>query len=284
MKSLSVITLVLIALIGLNAQESWAAGPIDIGAEVGIQSKYVWRGFLLTDGPVLQPSVTLGLKGLDLNLWGNMDLGENDIIETKDSMEMNEIDYTLSYNRSLLIIDASVGVIHYTFPNMTYDSATTEVFAGISGSFPGHPSITLYRDVQNAEGTYISIGAGQSIPVGLLFGIEISGAIGLGSKNYSEFYSMAKEIQEINDAIANEANKYKIPGKMKNFTPTDIMLGISVPIGIGELVNITPSITYTGIINGDISDFLELQSKTQMISKTIDDHNVYFGLTASVNF
>ena len=284
MKNLSVVTLVLIALIGTSAQESWAAGPIDIGAEVGIQSKYVWRGFLLTDGPVLQPSVTLGLKGLDLNLWGNMDFGDNDIDKTKDSLELNKIDYSLSYNRSLLIIDASVGVIHYTFPNITYDDATTEIFVGLSGSFPGHPSITLYRDVQDAEGTYISIGAGQSIPVGLLFGIEISGAIGLGSKEYNDFYSKVDKVEEVIDVIGDVTLKDQIPGKMKNFTPSDIMLGISVPIGIGELVNITPSITYTGIINGDISDFLELQSKTQMISKTIDDHNVYFGLTASVNF
>ena len=225
---------------------------ITSNAEISIQSKYVWRGLPLTDGPVLQPSVTLGLKGISLNLWGNMDITDANELDKNDAFDINEIDYTLSYSKSLAGLDYSVGVIHYTFPSINYDG-TTEIFVGACASVLGHPSITLYKDVDQADGLYGSIGASQNIPVGLLFGLEVSAAIGFGSKGYNEFYF-----------------------NQDDFALNDVMIGLGIPIGIGEIAHVTPAVTYTVIINSYISDIL--------YAADIDYQNVYFGVTASVNF
>ena len=43
-------------------------------ASVAFLSKYVWRGFELSDDSiVIQPSMTVAYKGFGMNLWGNLD-------------------------------------------------------------------------------------------------------------------------------------------------------------------------------------------------------------------
>lgn len=247
------IVLALLAVMTFAATDALAAGPVDVKAELGVQSKYVWRGYLKTDGPVLQPSVAVGLKGLSLGLWGNMDLSDESDFDAKKAGEMNEARLSLGYNRSFVLLNVSAGVIHYTYPNMAYETATTEVFVKASGSVPGHPSFTLYKDVDEAEGLYGEVTASQTIPVGLLFGFEISGGLGFATKEYNKYY-FGKE----------------------DFALTDFRVGLGVPIGIGALVKIKPAVTYTGIINSDISDNLD--------AADINAQNVFFGITASVSF
>ena len=247
------IVLTLLAVMMFAATEALAAGPVDVKAELGVQSKYVFRGYLLSDGPVVQPSVTVKLKGLSLGLWGNMDLSDESDFDTKKTGEMNEVRATLRYNRSFVLLNVSAGVIHYMYPYKAYESATTEIFVHAGGTVPGHPAVTIYKDVDEAEGLYGEITASQTIPIGLLFGLEISGGLGLGSKEYNKFYF-----------------------KKKDFTLTDVRVDLGVPIGIGELVKIRPGVTYTGILNSDIRDTLD--------AKDINDQNVYFGITASVSF
>lgn len=247
------IALAFLAVMTFTATDALAAGPVDVKAELGIQSKYVWRGYLKTDGPVLQPTVTVGLKGLSLGLWGNMDLSDESDFDAKKAGEMNEVRFLLGFNRSFVLLNVSAGVIHYTYPNMTYDTATTEIFVNASGLIPVHPSLTLYRDVDKTKGLYGEITASQTFPVGLLFGFEVSGGLGFATKEYNKVYF------DKND-----------------FALTDIRISLGMPIGIGELVKIKPAVTYTGIINSDISDNLD--------SADINDQNVYFGISASVSF
>lgn len=245
--------LAFLAVMLFTAADALAAGPVDVKAELSVQSKYVWRGYLKTDGPVLQPSVAVGLKGLSLGLWGNMDLSDESDFDTKKAGEMNEARLSLGYNRSFVLLNVSAGVIHYTYPYKAYETATTEIFVNASGSVPGHPSVTVYKDVDEAEGLYGEVTASQSIPVGLLFGFEISGGLGFATKEYNKYYY-----------------------GQDDFALTDIRVGLGAPIGIGALAKIRPAVTYTGIINSDISDNLD--------AADINDQNVFFGITASVSF
>ena len=66
-------------------------------ADVAFMSKYVWRGYELSDDSlIIQPSVTVGYKGFALNFWGNLD---TDYYVT-DGNEFNELDLTFSYDHS----------------------------------------------------------------------------------------------------------------------------------------------------------------------------------------
>ena len=263
------IVLALLSVMIFAATDALAAGPVDVKAELGVQSKYVWRGYLQTDGPVLQPSVAVGLKGLNLGLWGTMDLSDESTTDTIKAMETKEARFSLGYDRSIAVLNMSAGVIHYTYPYKAYKTATTEIYAHAGGSVPGHPSITVYKDVDETKGLYGEITASQTIPVGLVLGIELSGGIGIGSKNFNDFY-FNTDLKALPEKISDKKEL------KDDFTLSDIRFGIGAPIGIGNLVKIKPSVTYTGIINSAISDNLK--------TADIEGQNVFFGITASVSF
>ena len=63
------------------AEESEETKP-SASADVGIFSKYIWRGWELSDDSVvIQPSITAEYKGFSMNLWGNLDTDVDDAIE-----------------------------------------------------------------------------------------------------------------------------------------------------------------------------------------------------------
>ena len=48
--------------------------PPTADASVGIYSKYIWRGYELSeDSLAIQPSLTISYKGFSANLWGSLD-------------------------------------------------------------------------------------------------------------------------------------------------------------------------------------------------------------------
>lgn len=59
----------------------------DIEGNVGVVSRYVWRGQLLSDAANIQPEITFSYGGLSLSGFGSYGLGKN----------FAEVDWTLSY-------------------------------------------------------------------------------------------------------------------------------------------------------------------------------------------
>jgi hypothetical protein len=96
MKKLIMTALTGLVLVAL-ATPVLAMGPLDINAGLGLHSKYVWRGMVVTPDMVLQPEVTLGLLGFTAGFWGNIDTND---VNGQDS-EFNEIDWTLGYELGL---------------------------------------------------------------------------------------------------------------------------------------------------------------------------------------
>jgi hypothetical protein len=101
-------------------------------------SRYVWRGIRVVDGPVWQPSVAFGWKGLTLSVWGNMDLTN----VNREQHHFTELDFTLDYTWSWDKLKLSLGTIHYRFPNTVF-SSTTEVYGGIGLDVPLSPTRRL---------------------------------------------------------------------------------------------------------------------------------------------
>lgn len=204
-------------------------------------SKYVWRGVLLTDDPVSQTALTIAKDGLSLNIWNNMDLRD---VNGNDK-EVNELDYTLNYSFGVGSLSVSSGMIQYTFPNTDFDS-TTEVYVGLSSEVIGDTSVTVFQDIGAAEGTYVSLGNGVSIPVGDLSSVDISGSLAWGSSKHNNFY-----FGEDNGAV------------------TDFLIGVSVPFSIGNYFSAAPSVSYSSIVS----------HKLRNVSDEKD--NLFLGLSAS---
>ncbi len=196
--------------------------------------KYIWRGQNLSDDPVFQPGLSIGYGNLTAGIWGNMDLRNIN----GNSGDFSEIDYSLDYSSTFPGIEGmgySVGVIYYDFPG-TKIKDTTEVYWGLNFDLPLSPSITVYHDVDEAEGTYVSLALGHSIekvtelgpdiPVGM----EIGASLGWGSGSYNKYY------------WGTEQSKLQ-----------DLTFSVSFPMEIAGWT-LSPSLNYITLVSDDIRD------------------------------
>ena len=196
--------------------------------------KYIWRGQNLSDDPVFQPGLSASYKGLTAAIWGNMDLRNIN----GNSGDFSEVDYSLDYSSTFPGIEGvgySVGVIYYDFPG-TAVKDTTEAYWGLNFDLPLSPSITVYHDVDEAEGSYVSLAIGHSIEriaelgPGIPVGMEIGASLGWGSGSYNKYY------------WGTEQSKLQ-----------DLTFSVSFPMEIAGWT-LSPSLNYITLVSDDIRD------------------------------
>ncbi len=221
-----------------------------IGIETTFSSKYIWRGINLVDEPVFQPSVSASYEGLTLSLWGNIE-----ITNCNDQLgEFTEIDYMADYTWSRNALNLCAGVIHYQFPNIG-PPTTTEVYGGLSLDTLLAPSLTVHRDVDQADGTYATLSVSHTfekvwaLSHGTAISIDLSGSVGCGSSSFNDFYYGYNE-----SAF------------------TDALISAGLPITIGDRWTLTPSVSYSTLLDGGIRNAMD------------KDDNVFGGLTVSCAF
>jgi len=227
-------------------------GPFDdfsAGIDLGAYSKYVWRGINTVDDFVLQPSVDLALGNLGLNIWGNLDLTDQNDRE----WAFTEVDVTGSYSFSLDRFDFSFGAVGYIFPGAAGE--TTELFASIGIANELAPTLTIYRDVDEVDGAYVTLSGGYTFEdpfdLGEALGVspEFSVSVGYGNKAHNSFY--------YGDPDAGLA---------------DLTLGLTVPYRLCDSATLGASVHYSRLLSGDIRDLTE------------DEDNLWFGLSLSISF
>jgi len=203
---------------------------VTVGVTGDFFSSYVWRGQLITDGWVFQPGVTVGYGGLTAGVWGNLDLTD----DNDESGEFIEYDWYLDYSGQLTdIVGYSLGAIYYYFPS---GEPTTELYWGFSFDVPASPSVTVYHDIDEVDGTYISAGIGHTfenimeIASGSPVALELGASIGWGSSSYNESY------WGLDDGQFN-----------------DLVLSAAFPFEVGGF-SITPSAHYMILVGSDIRD------------------------------
>ncbi len=165
--------------------------PIGIDVSADFYGKYVWRGQNLNDASVFQPAVGMTYGNLSGSVWGNLDMtGEND-----NSGEFTEYDFSLDYSAAVPGVEKlgfSIGAIQYNFPSIHND--TLEVYGGLNLDVLLSPSVTVYQDVDEANGTYVAFGVGHTfekivelspeMPVNM----ELGASVGWGDSGYNEYY------------------------------------------------------------------------------------------------
>lgn len=192
-----------------------AEDEVSIGASADLFSKYVWRGQNLVDDWVLQPGASIGYKDLTASVWGNLDLTD----ENGYKGEFSEVDLALDYSGKIPGVDIlsySVGVIYYDFPASGVDD-TWEIYWGFGLDVPASPSVTVYHDVDEADGTYISLGIRHSfenvieLGSGSGLGVDLGASIGWGSGGYNELY-WGSHKSAMNDLVLSAAFPFEIAG------------------------------------------------------------------------
>jgi len=155
-------------------------------ASVAFLSKYIWRGFELSDNSlVIQPSVTTSYKGFSANLWANLDTDDYNT----NSHNWNETDFTLSYDGAYEKLGYGVGWIYYALENGADD--TQEFYGTLSYDTLLSPAITFYYDIDDFSGAwYINLSIGHTFMIGETYGLDLGATLGYldDDDGYSEFH------------------------------------------------------------------------------------------------
>ena len=166
MKKVKCFAAVIVLLAGLAAVPAMAS-DVAVSAGVDFNTAYVWRGQTFNDGMVAQPSLDVTKGGLDVNVWGNLDMSDYD--GAVESGKFSEIDLTLSYGRTFGKVDASVGYIEYLFPTTEAGGAdgTREFYLSLSTGLPAGFSTGLdfYYDVDEVNDFYSKLNLGYEYAI-----------------------------------------------------------------------------------------------------------------------
>ena len=244
----------------LNWQMTIALGLISLGAAtglaraedkpaadltVGVYSKYVWRGFELSDDSlVIQPSLTVGYKGFGVNLWGNLDTDQYNM--DSEAFNWNETDLTLSYDGAIDKFGYALGYIYYDLEGL---ADSQEVYLGFSLDTLLSPALTIYREIANYQGWYVTLGISHSFPLSETIGLDLGAQVSyldVEATDHSEFH--------------------------------DGLLSAAISIPLTDLVSISPELYWSFPLTSEASDLREAASISG------DDSYVYGGLSMSLAF
>lgn len=194
-------------------------------ASVAFLSKYVWRGFELSDDSiVIQPSMTVAYKGFGMNLWGNLD---TDYYATETN-KWNETDWTLSYDGAYEKLGYGVGWILYALDGV-HD--TQEIYGTLSYNVITAPTLALYYDIDDFSGAwYANLGFSHSFMIGEKYSLDLGLAFGYldDGDSYNEFH--------------------------------DGNLSASMSFPVGKYFAITPEIYWSFPLSGTSGDLIESAS------------------------
>lgn len=221
-------TLGIVLIATLTSSMALAEDAPTIGFDIGADyvGKYIWRGQNLQDDGAFQPSVNMTYGNFSANIWASV---ESSNINS-NSGEITEVDYSFDYSDTLFEgVAYSIGLINYVFPN-TGAEDTTEIYAGLSFDCLLSPSITLYNDIDEVNGSYVSVGIGHTFEkvIGEV-PADVSASFGWGSASYNNAYWGVDK------------------SKMNDFA-----LSVAFPVELENGWSLTPSINYVTLMSGDI--------------------------------
>lgn len=241
---------------GFGGRDARAGDEWSFEFDATVNSKYVWRGINLVDAPVFQPTAAVSFGRWTFSAWGNMETINANRYgrHGKATNDFTEVDLTVDYSWQWEKLKFSLGVIHYIFPN-TGTTSTTEVYGGVGLDCLLEPTVTVYQDIDEAHGTYVTLGLSHAFEdvckptAGTSMDIEIGGTVGWGSSSHNAFYYGVGESGL-----------------------TDFTASVGFPVDLGKGWTLKPAVNYSTLLNQSIRN---AQSP---------DTNVWFGLSLTYSF
>lgn len=216
---------------------------------VGAYSKYVWRGYELSDDSiVIQPSMTVSYKGFGFNLWGNLD---TDYV-VADKGKWNETDMTVSYDGSYNKVNYGIGWIYYALDSID-DSQDVYLTLGLDTLLA--PTLTVYRDITGLDVTYYSLGISHSLALTDKIALDLGAKAGYLDDDDRDYSAM-------HDGSVSAALPYKV----------------------NDYITIAPALYYVFPLSSDARDSNKAGSMKALSISGNDDSFLYGGLSASFAF
>ena len=228
-------------------------------ADVGVFSKYIWRGFELSDDSfVIQPSATVAYKGFSFNLWGNLD---SDVGNSSEDAKWNETDLTLAYDTSVGPVSLGVGYIYYALDGI--DDSEEFYISACLGDILLSPSLTVYREIAEAQGWYINLGISHSFALPRDITLDLAGSVGYYSSDDDGFV-------EVDDNLVPTTEKYK------NFHDGVISVALTIPFE--KYFVFSPMVAYSFPLTDEADNLITYGSISN------DSDFIYGGASLSIAF
>lgn len=148
----------------LSAQAEDEAQP-QLGADLSLCSKYIWRGLVWDEDPVLQPDLWMSVARFTMTFWGSMDLTNAD---GDFEGQFNEWDGYIDVNLgSPGPLTFGVGIYYMNFLESSgVGTSTAELSASASADVFGNPTLTLFWDIWQYHGIYANVGLSHDVALG----------------------------------------------------------------------------------------------------------------------
>jgi len=132
---------------------------ISAGADIGVASDYVWRGFLENRTLSVQPNLWMTLGDVTVSSWMNASrTGPN-------GRSFTERDLTVEYSRTVSDWTLSGGWTNFTFVDVSVDRYSNEIYGSIARKNYLSPTLHIYQDVHQGSGSYVSLDVSHEYPV-----------------------------------------------------------------------------------------------------------------------
>lgn len=226
--------------------------PVSLELGADIVSKYVWRGQLLTDDPVVQPSATVSFAGLSLNVWGSVDstdINEKGDDPTGPEYRLQEADYTLSYALSPVDgLDLEAGLIYYDFPG-TGLYGTNEVYVSIALSdLPLSPTLAAYHDFDELnDAVYANFSVSHTVELAEKLGLSLGAAVGWGDTDYHDAYFTYEDEVDPTQSISARESGF-----------SDLSLSASLECAVNENFGLTLCVGYSEILGDQVESAADM--------------------------
>jgi hypothetical protein len=221
-----------------------------LGGDLGLYSRYVWRGMVFDDKPVLQADLWMEAHGISMVFWGNMSL----IDETDDfEGQFNEWDVYIAFPiKSIESLTFGAEIDYLSFPSAsgTQGASTAEVSGWISGNVAATPRLQVFWDIWQYHGLYANLSLSHELEIGSGL-LNMEGGLGWGDDRHN-----------------SQAGVPEAGGLLDLFTHATYTLPVS------KTLSITPGVHFTGILQSDIRDSYEVMD--------FDADNLFISLNASM--
>ena len=122
---------------------------MDLNVELDANARYLWRALALSNGSVVQPSLTATIGDFSFGAWGNVPVIDSGVQGT-----LNELDLTLGYSAHVLGLELDPDIGYYHYPQ---EDSNNTAEAVLKLSYPIGP-ITPYTshafDLLKYRGSY----------------------------------------------------------------------------------------------------------------------------------
>ncbi|MBA4397305.1 MAG: hypothetical protein C0394_07980 [Syntrophus sp. (in: bacteria)] len=256
---------------------------------VAAMSQYFWRGYELSrNSVVVQPSITVAYKGFSANLWGNLDTKPyfQGTADPNYAGTWNETDFTLSYTRTMGMLNVGGGYIYYGLGALNRDAPkradAQEIFVTASLNKILSPTLTVYKEIGHYQNWYFLFGVSHMFELNRIFSLKLEAT---ASYLMSAYADAAKF-----NAGAGYGGYPRFDGKalatdekFSNFH--DGKVTVSLPIKVTRHISLMPTISWIFPLSDDAKNEMKGQGLKGTASPTDRDSSfIVGGLTASLAF